>query len=85
MEVEGVNNRASRLVVVVIDGHSGQTASDLPLLEHIHLDLWAKVLPQKMGCCTASYPRTDHSWRQRSKGCLLIYLTTVYSLLDTLS
>lgn len=62
MEVERVNDGTSRLVVVVIDGHSSKSASDLPLLEHINLDLWAKVLPQKMGCCTASYPCPDHSW-----------------------
>ncbi|TNN66452.1 hypothetical protein EYF80_023360 [Liparis tanakae] len=62
VEVEGVNDGTSRLVVVVINGYSGKTASDRPLLKHVYLDLRAKVLPQEMGCGTASYPRPDHRW-----------------------
>lgn len=62
VEVEGVNDGASRLVVVMIDGYSGKAASDLPLLEHVHLDLRAKVLAHEMGRGAASYPRPDHRW-----------------------
>lgn len=63
VEVEGVNDGTSRLVVIVIDSYGGETASDLALLKHVHLDFRAKVLPQEMGCGTASYPSSDHSWR----------------------
>lgn len=66
MEVEGVNDGSSRLVVFVIDGYGGETTSDLSLLEHVHLDLRAKVLPQEMCCGTATYPRPDHRWRIRA-------------------
>lgn len=73
MEIEGVNDGSSRLVVIVIDSHSGKAASDLPLLIHIHLDLGAKVLPEEMGCSTASYSCPDHrciaeDQSQRQKG-----------------
>lgn len=47
---------------MMIDGHGGETASDLPLLKHVHLDLGAKVLPQEIGRGAASYPRPDHRW-----------------------
>lgn len=62
MQVEGVNNGTPRLIVVVIDGYSGEAASNRSLLKDIHLDLRAKVLPQEMGCGAASYTRPDHRW-----------------------
>lgn len=62
VEVEGVNDGTSGLVVMVIDGDGGETTSNLPLLKHIHLDLGPKVLPQEMGRGAASYPRPDHRW-----------------------
>lgn len=44
----------------MIDGYGGETASDLPLLKNINLDLGTKVLPQKMGRGAASYTGSNH-------------------------
>lgn len=60
VEVEGVNDGSSRLVVVMVDGYSGETASDVALFKHIHLDLRTKVLPQEVSRGAASYPCPDH-------------------------
>lgn len=57
-----MNNGTTRLIVMVIDGYSGETTSDLPLLKYVNLDLRAKVLPQEMGRGAASYPGPDHRW-----------------------
>lgn len=57
-----MNNGTTRLIVLVIDGYSGETTSDLPLLKYVNLDLRAKVLPQEMGRGAASYPCPDHRW-----------------------
>ena len=62
VEVEGVNDGTSRLIVIVIDGHSGETTPDFTLFEHIDLYLRAKVLPQEVGRGTATYPCPDHRW-----------------------
>lgn len=55
-----MNDGTARLIVVVVNGYSGKTASDLRLLKHVYLDLRPEVLPQEMGCGAASYPRPDH-------------------------
>lgn len=64
MEVEGVDDGSSRLVVIVIDGYGGETTSNLTLFKHIHLYLWAEVLPQEVGCGTASYTCPHHRWNR---------------------
>ena len=62
MQVEGVDDGASRLIVIVIDGYSSETTSNVTLFENVHLHLGAKVLPQEMGRGAASNPRADHRW-----------------------
>lgn len=60
MEVEGVDDGASRFVVVVIDGYGGKATSNLSLLKHVHLNFRAEMLPQEVGRGTASYACPNH-------------------------
>lgn len=61
VEVEGVDDGAPRLVVIVVDCYSCEPASDLALLVHVHLHIRAKVLAKEMGGGAASNPCSNHS------------------------
>lgn len=59
-----MDDGASGLVLVMVDGHSGETTPDFTFVVHIYLDFWAKVLPQEVSSSTSSNPCTDHGCKQ---------------------
>lgn len=65
MKVEGVYDGAPRLIVMVIDRHCGETASHLPFLKHVDLDLRAKVLPQEVCRGATSDTSPDNRWAEK--------------------